>query len=108
MVERYAAGEGGEEGGEPKSFVSLNWVLTEEPLDLETELVGAWLCCACVVRVLCLPGRVVLATCLPACALHHRALLGLLGPRACVTPANRCSPALRYPFCVNARRRWAS
>lgn len=39
MVERYAAGEGGEEGGEPKSFVSLNWVLTEEPLDLETELV---------------------------------------------------------------------
>lgn len=41
MVERYAAGEGDGEGGEPKAFVSLNWVLTEEPLDLETELVRA-------------------------------------------------------------------
>ncbi len=39
MVERYAAGDGeGEEGG--KAFVSLNWLLAEEPLDLETEL--AW------------------------------------------------------------------
>ncbi len=45
MVEYYAAGEGGEEdeegGGEPKAFVSVNWLLTEEPLDLETELVRA-------------------------------------------------------------------
>lgn len=41
MVERYAAGEAGEEGGgEPKAFVSLNWLLAEERLDLETELVG--------------------------------------------------------------------
>lgn len=40
VVERYAAGaEDGEEGGgEPKAFVSVNWLLTEEPLDLETEL----------------------------------------------------------------------
>ena len=39
MEGRYAAGKGtGEEGG--KAFLSVNWVLTEEPLDLETEL--AW------------------------------------------------------------------
>lgn len=38
VVDRYAAGEGGEEGSEPKAFVSVNWVLTEQPLDLETEL----------------------------------------------------------------------
>ena len=46
VVERYAAGAQGEEedGGEgegasePKAFVSVNWLLTEEPLDLETEL----------------------------------------------------------------------
>lgn len=37
MVGKYAAGEGtGEE--EPKAFVSVNWVLSEEPLDVETEL----------------------------------------------------------------------
>ncbi|KAL4419293.1 hypothetical protein ABPG77_008343 [Micractinium sp. CCAP 211/92] len=29
---------GSEDGGEPKAFVSVNWVLTEQPLDLETEL----------------------------------------------------------------------
>lgn len=42
VVERYAAGaedmEGGDDSGEPKAFVSVNWLLTEEPLDLETEL----------------------------------------------------------------------
>ena len=40
VVERYAAGaEDAEEGGgDPKAFVSVNWLLTEEPLDLETEL----------------------------------------------------------------------
>ena len=36
MVEQYAAGEDQED---PGSFVSLNWLLTEEPLDVETELV---------------------------------------------------------------------
>ncbi|KAK9805775.1 hypothetical protein WJX73_008308 [Symbiochloris irregularis] len=37
----YAAGEESqEEGTKPKAFVSLNWVLEEEPLDLETSL--AW------------------------------------------------------------------
>ena len=41
VVDRYAAGEGGEEGGQQRAFVSVNWVLTEEPLDLETELVSA-------------------------------------------------------------------
>lgn len=41
MRGRYAAGEeGGEEGTKPKAFVSLNWVLEEQPLDLETQL--AW------------------------------------------------------------------
>lgn len=46
VVERYAAGslDGDEEmmgqgaHSEPKAFVSVNWLLTEEPLDLETEL----------------------------------------------------------------------
>jgi Zn-dependent M16 (insulinase) family peptidase len=43
VVEHYAAGGEGEDGeeaagGEPKNFVSLNWVLAEAPLDLETEL----------------------------------------------------------------------
>lgn len=38
VVERYSAGAEGSEGGEPKAFVSVNWLLTEEPLDLETEL----------------------------------------------------------------------
>lgn len=39
IVDRYAAGAGEEdEGGEPKSFVSVNWLLSEQPLDLETEL----------------------------------------------------------------------
>lgn len=39
VVERYAVGEADESmEEEPKSFVSLNWLLTEEPLDLETEL----------------------------------------------------------------------
>lgn len=34
---KYAAGDGtGEEV--PKAFVSVNWVLSEEPLDVETEL----------------------------------------------------------------------
>jgi Zn-dependent M16 (insulinase) family peptidase len=38
---RYAAGEGGgEDGGdeEQKSFVAVNWVLADAPLDVETEL----------------------------------------------------------------------
>jgi hypothetical protein len=39
-VGTYSAGEGSEDGGEPRAFVSVNWLLTEEPLDLETELVG--------------------------------------------------------------------
>lgn len=39
VVEKYAVGESDESmDEEPKSFVSLNWLLTEEPLDLETEL----------------------------------------------------------------------
>ena len=38
VTAKYAAGE--EEGTKPKAFVSLNWVLEEEPLDLETSL--AW------------------------------------------------------------------
>lgn len=37
MTGKYVAGEGsGDEAA--KGFVSLNWVLTEEPLDVETEL----------------------------------------------------------------------
>ena len=40
MVDRYAAGDGKGEDGAGKAFVSLNWLLSEEPLDLETEL--AW------------------------------------------------------------------
>lgn len=40
MVERYAAGEGTGEEDAGKAFVSLNWLLSEEHLDLETEL--AW------------------------------------------------------------------
>ena len=37
MTGKYVAGDGaGEEAA--KAFVSLNWVLTEEPLDVETEL----------------------------------------------------------------------
>lgn len=41
MVERYAAGDGaGDDDSAGKAFVSLNWLLSEEPLDLETEL--AW------------------------------------------------------------------
>ncbi|KAL4856502.1 Presequence protease 1 [Chlorella vulgaris] len=38
VVGTYSAGEGSEDGGEPRAFVSVNWLLTEEPLDLETEL----------------------------------------------------------------------
>jgi presequence protease len=40
VVGHYAAGAGGEDdaGGEPKAFVSVNWVLSEQPVDLETEL----------------------------------------------------------------------
>jgi hypothetical protein len=41
VVDHYAAGgadDDEEGGGEPKAFVSVNWLLTEEPLDLETEL----------------------------------------------------------------------
>lgn len=40
MVAHYAAGEGSDSSCEARAFVSLNWVLTEQPLDLETELVG--------------------------------------------------------------------
>ena len=43
VVERYAAGDGGAEsaaGEDGRAFVSINWVLSEAPLDLETEL--AW------------------------------------------------------------------
>jgi Zn-dependent M16 (insulinase) family peptidase len=40
-VERYAVGDGvGDDADAGKAFVSLNWLLSEEPLDLETEL--AW------------------------------------------------------------------
>jgi hypothetical protein len=46
VVDRYAAGEGEGEGGQPRAFVSLNWLLTEEPLDLETELVRVCLGCS--------------------------------------------------------------
>ncbi|CAL5227379.1 g10329 [Coccomyxa viridis] len=40
VVERYAAGEGAGEDDAGKAFVSLNWLLSEEHMDLETEL--AW------------------------------------------------------------------
>ncbi len=48
MVERYAAGDGGEGaaaegGGDGRAFVSVNWVLSEAPLDLETELAFGFL-----------------------------------------------------------------
>ncbi len=49
MVERYAAGDGGGEagaadgGGDGRAFVSVNWVLSEAPLDLETELAFGFL-----------------------------------------------------------------
>lgn len=47
VSETYAAGQGGDEdgegGGEPKAFVSVNWVLSEQPLDLETELAMGFL-----------------------------------------------------------------
>jgi len=36
VVEYYAAGDS--KDGEQKAFVGLNWVLTEKPLDVETEL----------------------------------------------------------------------
>lgn len=36
MTSRYAAGDGGDEA--PKAFVSVNWLLSESPLDMETEL----------------------------------------------------------------------
>ena len=40
VIESYAAGAENEDASdeEPKTFVSVNWLLTEEPLDLETEL----------------------------------------------------------------------
>jgi len=34
---KYVAGDGSGED-QPKAFVSINWVLTEEPLDVESEL----------------------------------------------------------------------
>ena len=37
MSGKYVAGEGSGED-QPKAFVSINWVLTEEPLDVETDL----------------------------------------------------------------------
>ncbi|KIY93076.1 hypothetical protein MNEG_14887 [Monoraphidium neglectum] len=37
VTAHYAAGEG-EEGEEQKAYVAVNWVLTDEPLDVETEL----------------------------------------------------------------------
>ena len=40
MVGSYAAGDAEEGGEEAKAFVSVNWLLTEDHLDLETELVG--------------------------------------------------------------------
>ena len=40
MVQRYAAGSGDEDSESGKAFVSLNWLLSEEHMDLETEL--AW------------------------------------------------------------------
>jgi Zn-dependent M16 (insulinase) family peptidase len=40
----YAAGEGDGEGGdEGRCFVSLNWLLAEDRLDLETELAFGFL-----------------------------------------------------------------
>lgn len=38
IVDRYAAGLDGEEQGDSKTFVSVNWLLSEDQLDLETEL----------------------------------------------------------------------
>ncbi|KAI8103761.1 hypothetical protein M9435_006289 [Picochlorum sp. BPE23] len=38
VVEKYAVGEADGSEEEPKSFLSVNWLLSEEPLDLETEL----------------------------------------------------------------------
>ena len=37
VKDKYVAGEGSE-GNEPKAFISLNWVLTDQPLDVETDL----------------------------------------------------------------------
>lgn len=42
MSDKYIAGEGSE-GDQPKAFISLNWVLTEEPLDVETDLALSFL-----------------------------------------------------------------
>lgn len=36
VTSRYAAGDGGDEA--PKAFVSVNWLLSESALDMETEL----------------------------------------------------------------------
>ncbi len=38
VVDKYAVGEADGSEGEARCFVSLNWLLAEEPLDLETEL----------------------------------------------------------------------
>lgn len=39
VVQYYAVGEEeGEEGGKQKAFVGINWILTDKPLDVETEL----------------------------------------------------------------------
>ena len=40
IIEKYAAGN---EESDGKAFVSINWVLTEQPLDLETELAFGFL-----------------------------------------------------------------
>lgn len=39
VVEKYAAGDGADDGGsEPKQFVSVNWVLAPDALDVASEL----------------------------------------------------------------------
>eukprot|EP00873_Tetraselmis_striata_P018587 jgi/Tetstr1/438851/TSEL_027360.t1 len=43
VTKYYAAGEGGDDGESSKAFVSLNWLLTEDSLDLETELAFGFL-----------------------------------------------------------------
>uniref|UniRef100_A0A061S1H5 Presequence protease 2 n=1 Tax=Tetraselmis sp. GSL018 TaxID=582737 RepID=A0A061S1H5_9CHLO len=43
VTKYYAAGEGGEDSETSKAFVALNWLLSEDQLDLETELAFGFL-----------------------------------------------------------------
>mmetsp|Transcript_3635 Transcript_3635/g.10465 ORF Transcript_3635/g.10465 Transcript_3635/m.10465 type:complete len:1063 (+) Transcript_3635:286-3474(+) len=43
VTKYYAAGEGGEDGNVPKAFASVNWLLAEDALDMETHLAFSFL-----------------------------------------------------------------